>query len=51
MIKRGWFLLLTVLLLSVGICLSAHAEEEQDKAITYVTWSFPGIKLLKAEIW
>ena len=47
MIKRGWFLLLTVLLLSVGICLSAHAEEEQDKAITYV----PGIKLLKAEIW
>ena len=40
MIKRGWFLLLTVLLLSVGICLSAHAEEEQDKAITYVTLEF-----------
>ena len=40
MIKRGWSLLLTVLLLSVGICLSAHAEEEQDKAITYVTLEF-----------
>lgn len=41
MIKRGWTLLLTVLLFSCVICFSAWAaEEEEDQAITYVTLEF-----------
>lgn len=41
MIKRGWTLLLTVLLFSCVICFSAWAaEEEEDQAITYITLEF-----------